>query len=97
MNNKERAEKLEFMQHFFVKSFVVSFILLILSTIACMFMHDFQVMYVQKYFNMGADDLNKLIVLLLGLWKILIVQFTLVPALVVWCIRRCGKCNCGCN
>ena len=97
MNNKERLEKLEFMQHFFVKSFVVSFILLILSTIACMFMHDFQVMYVQKYFNMNADDLSKVIVLLLGLWKILIVQFTLVPALVVLCIRKCGKCNCGCN
>ncbi len=97
MNNKERLEKLEFMQHFFVKSFVVSFILLILSTIACMFMHDFQVMYVQKYFNMNADDLSKVIVLLLGLWKILIVQFTLVPALVVLCIRKCRKCNCGCN
>ena len=97
MNNKERLEKLEFMQLFFVKSFVVSFVLLILSTVACIFMHDFHVAFAAKYFHLNADDFSKIVVLLLGLWKILIVQFTLVPALVVLCLRKCGKCNCGCN
>ena len=97
MNNKERLEKLEFMQHFFVKSFIISFILLILSTILCMAMHDFQMIYVEKYFDLDAENFNKIVVLLLGIWKLLIVQFTLVPALVVLFIRKCGKCNCGCN
>lgn len=95
MNLENKKEKLEFMQAFFAKSFFISFGFLLLATLMCMVMHDFQLAFVQKYFRMEAEDFNYLVVLILGLWKILIFQFTLVPALVIWCMRKC--CNCGCN
>jgi hypothetical protein len=93
MDFSGKKEKLEFMQSFFLRSFVISFIFLLLSTFLCMFMHDFQVMYVGRYFDLSAEDFNEIVVFLLGLWKILIIQFTLIPAIVIWGIRRCIKCN----
>lgn len=97
MNIEEKKEKIEFMQKFFVKSFIVSFVLLMLSSYLCIVMHDFQLAFVQKYFKMSVENYNYVVVLLLGLWKILIIQFTLIPALVIWCMRRCCKCNTTCE
>jgi len=97
IEQKQRVKskiKLEYAQAFFVKSFWLSFVLLLFATLMCMFMHDFQLAFVQKYFLMEIDDFNYLVVLLLGMWKILIFQFTLVPALVIWCMRKCCKCGC---
>ena len=85
--------KLEYMQAFFVKSFWLSFVLLLFATLMCILMHDFQLAFVDKYFKMDAEDFNYLVVLLLGLWKILIFQFTLIPALVIWGMRKCRKCG----
>jgi hypothetical protein len=89
MNKEEKMEKLEHMQMYFVKSFLVSFVFLLLATIMCLVMHDFQVAFVQKYFPMALVDINLAIILLLGLWKILIIQFTLIPALVLWGMKKC--------
>lgn len=97
MDNDDKKEKLRFLQKFFVKTFWISFVLLLISTGLCIAMHDYQLAFVDKYFKMDPEDFNYLVVLLLGLWKILIVQFTLIPALAVWCIRKCCKCGCGCK
>lgn len=95
MKNEEQTEKIEFMQKFFVNSFWISFIFLLIGTLMCMAMHDFQLAFVQKYFKMDVEDYNYLVVLILGIWKILIFQFTLVPALAIFCIKKCCKCkNC---
>jgi len=97
MDIEEKREKLEFMQHFFFKSFIISFFFLLLGTWLCVLMHDFQFAFVQKYFAMEADDFNELVILMLGIWKILIFQFTLVPALAIFCMRKCCKCCCNSN
>jgi len=94
MNIEEKKEKLQFMQTFFVKSFWLSFIFLLFATLLCMVMHDFQLAFVEKYFKMDAESYNYLVVLILGIWKVLIFQFTLVPALVFWCMSHCCKCGC---
>lgn len=94
MNIEEKKEKLEFMQKFFVKSFVFSFLFLLLASLLCIVMRDFQLAFVQKYFPMDVEDFNAIVVLLLGIWKVLIFQFTLIPALVIWCMRHCCKCAC---
>jgi len=95
MNIEEKKAKLEFMQKFFVKSFVVSFIFLLIASVLCIFMHDYQVAIVNKYFPLDdIRDLNYVILVVFGIWKVLIIQFTLVPALVVWCMRNCCKCGC---
>lgn len=93
MNNDEKKEKMMFLQKFFLKSFIISIILLIISTFLCIVMHDYQIAFVNKYFPMDVEDYNYLVVLLLGMWKILIVQFTLIPTLVIWCMRHCC-CQC---
>lgn len=97
MDIEEKKEKLLFMQHFFVKSFWISFAFLLLGTFLCVVMHNAQIAFVMRYFPLDSvKDYNSLVILLLGIWKILIFQFTLVPALVIWGIRHCPKC-CGCS
>lgn len=94
MDIEEKKEKLLFMQRFFAKSFWLSFFFLLLATVLCIVMHDTQVAFVNKYFPLDdIRDFNYLVILLLGMWKILIFQFTLIPALVIWCMRHCCKCN----
>ncbi len=93
MNIEEKKEKMEFVQRFFVGSFWLSFLFLLIATLMCMVMHDFQLAFVQKYFQMEAEDYNYLVVLILGIWKVLIFQFTLIPALAIFCIRKCCKCD----
>lgn len=94
MNMEEKREKLDFMQKFFVKSFIVSFVILLVSTLLCIVMHDYQLAVVTKFFAVDEEDLGKIIILTMGIWKVLIVQFTLVPALVIWCMKHCCKCMC---
>ncbi|MDD3435903.1 MAG: hypothetical protein PHC64_02000 [Candidatus Gastranaerophilales bacterium] len=97
MDIEEKKQKLEWLQTFFVKSFWLSVILLIFSSLLCAIMHDAQLAAVKTMFNIDEETFNWLIVLMLGIWKILIVQFTLIPALVLWCMRHCCKCKCECS
>lgn len=90
-----KKQKLELMQVFFFKSFIISFIFLLIGTVLCIAMHDVQIAFVNKYFPLDdVKDFNYLVILLLGIWKILIFQFTLIPALVIWLMRKCCKCGC---
>lgn len=83
------TNKLAFLQTFFFRTFWLSFILLFISTFMCMVLNDFQLAFVQKYFTMDAKDYNYLVVLILGVWKVFIVQFTLIPAVAIWTIKKC--------
>lgn len=94
MDMEEKKAKLDAMQKYFAISFWISFFLLLLSSVLCMYMHDFQMAFVMKYFPLAdVKEYNMLVILLLGTWKILIIQFTLIPALAIWCIRKCCKCS----
>lgn len=97
MFNNDKADKLEFMQKYFLNSFWISFIILIVSSLLCILMHDYQLTMVQKYFHADAKDLGLALVVVFGVWKVLIVQFTLIPALAVMCIRKCCNGKCGCK
>lgn len=93
MNLEEKKEKLLFLQHFFVKSFVISFVFLIMATAMCMIYHNAQYDVVKQLFPISMENFNYMVVLTLGLWKVLIFQFTLVPALAIWWARSCC-CKC---
>lgn len=96
MDIEEKKAKLDAMQKYFGISFLISFLLLLLSSILCMYMHDAQFAFVNKYFPLAdAKEYNMLVILILGIWKVLIIQFTLIPAIVIWFIRKCCKCNCS--
>ena len=95
MNTDEKMEKMEGIQKYFVASFCISIILLLISTLLCMVMHDVQLAFVNKYFPLDdVRDYNFLVILILGMWKVLIIQFTLIPAIVIWGLKKCCKCNC---
>lgn len=96
MNKEEKLEKIKGMKNYFFISFLVSFVFLLLASLMCMVYHDNQVMMVEKFFGMDAEDFSYLVVLTLGIWKILIFQFTLVPALALLVIEKtchCHKCK----
>lgn len=96
MNLEERKEKLEHMQKYFFVSFLISYVFLLFASFMCIAMHDVQLAFVQKYFPLAnVNDYNSLLIMLLGIWKILIFQFTLIPAIAIWGIRKCCCCkNC---
>ena len=94
MDIEVNREKLEFLQSFFVKSFWLNFFLIIFSTIICFAMHNWQVTFLNNFIEIDSETFTFIILLALTFWKILIIQFTLVPALVIWIIRHCGKCEC---
>jgi len=93
MNLEEKREKMMFLQTFFVKSFCLSFVFLLIASLACILMQDFQLAIVHKYFPIDIKDYNYIVLLTFGIWKVIIIQFTLIPALVIWCMRRCCKCE----
>lgn len=95
MDIEEKREKVAHLHKYFVKSFWLSFLFLILATWLCIAMHNVQVAFINKYFPMPVEEYNEIVVFLLGFWKILIFQFTLIPALVLWCMKkRCCKGEC---
>ena len=94
MNTEEKKQKLEHMQKYFVTSFWISFVLLLISSLMCILMNDYQIAIATKYFHTNAKDLGMIVLFILGLWKILIIQFTLIPALAIWYLRKCCKCEC---
>ena len=92
MNIEEKKEKLLFLQKFFFKSFIVSFILMILATFLCLAMKDTQLAVINKLFDADEYAWSLAVLLSLSIWKILIIQFTLIPAIVIWLMRKCCKC-----
>lgn len=90
---------------FFVKSFWISILLLILLCILSALTFDFQASLAERFYGLDADDYAQILVMGLTIWKVLIVQFALVPALAMWCIAKhtekdddgeCGAKGCGC-
>ena len=84
----EKCEKIKHMKNYFFISFGISFIFLLFSTMMCVFFYDSQVHFVERFFGMDGEDYGQLVVFLLGVWKILIVQFTLIPAIVFAIIEK---------
>lgn len=89
MDIEEKREKIAHMHKYFSNSFWVSFILLIIFSILTILLRDAQVAVMSKYFQIEAKDWGWLVVLVFGIWKILIIQFTLIPALVLWGMKCC--------
>ncbi len=95
MDIEAKKAKLMFLQNFFLVSFLVGYLFLVFSSLLCAStqVHDFQHKIMVDWFGISAETANWLVVLLLGLWKILIIQFTLVPGVAIWLIRIFCKCK----
>lgn len=95
MSDDNKKDKLWYWQKFFVNSFWLSFAFLLLSTFLCIVLKNYQMAFIGKYFPIEAEDYNYLVILILGIWKILIFQFTLIPAVIIYLMRRFYKCDCA--
>jgi len=94
MNREEKLEKLNHMKSYFFTSFWISFALLLFSTMLCMVFNDAYAQFAEKFFHIESEDYGILVVSLLGLWKILIIQFTLIPGIALCIIGKYCGCKC---
>ena len=80
--------KLRFKKYFFLKNFVISYVLLILAFMISMMTYDSSLAMCQRMFGLNAQFTALTYMLMFGLWKILNVQFALVPFLSAWMMER---------
>lgn len=96
MDIEEKREKVALLHKYFSDSFWVSIILLTIIDLITFVTRDAQIADIKKYFQLSAKDWCWIVTFLISTWKILIMQFTLVPALVFWRMKRCcfkGECK----
>lgn len=99
--------KVKHMKHFFVKSFWISFILLVIVGLLSVLTFDVQSSMAERFYGIDSEDYAKIMCLIMGMWKVLIIQFTLIPAIVSTLIVKhmdkhedeggCGAHGCGCS
>lgn len=94
MDIEEKKAKIAHMHKYFSNSFWLSFIFLLIASYLCIVMHNTQLAFVNKYFPISVENFNLIVLLVLGIWKILIFQFTLIPALVLWGMKKCCEHKC---
>lgn len=85
---EHHLEKIHHKKKFFVKSFIVSVILLIVVCIIATLLFNFMANMNYKFYGVDIEDYGKIFVFVFALWKILILQFTLVPAIVMMCVEN---------
>ncbi len=73
---------------FWVKSFWVSVVLMILVCIIATMGFDFFSDLVYRFYNIEQEDYAKILVNASVIWKILILQFTLVPAIAMCMMEK---------
>lgn len=88
MSKEEKLEKICSMKRYFFISFLVSFVFLLASFGLCMLAHDWHVSLATKLFGISPLVYNRIMVILFGIWKILIIQFTLIPAITLYIIEK---------
>ncbi len=81
MNNKDYLAKVQFKKKMFCKKFLISFVLLVLSFLIVMAIYDRNVILCASLFGLRPDFYALIMGLTFGIWKLLIIQFTLVPFL----------------
>jgi len=89
MENKEfHLMKIKCMKKFFLKSFLVSLVVLILSYVLASLLYNNYALMIASMYGLVTTDYAFIFVLLFGIWKILIIQFTLVPYIVMVLIEK---------
>lgn len=81
-------EKIRHKKMFFVKSFIVSVILMILVCIIASMLFNVMANLNYRFYGLDVDDYALIFAAVFGIWKILILQFTLVPAIALMCTEK---------
>ena len=84
-------EKLKCKKQFFLYAFLVSFVLFIFSYLIIFIGHSCFMSMAAKMFYIHPKMYYKFVVMAFAIWKILIVQFTLVPLLTICALEKMAK------
>lgn len=71
---------------FFLKCFIVSALFFVFSALLLFFGYDFFAAYTSKLYHINAEQYTGVLIYSLAFWKILIIQFTFIPWLVLHCM-----------
>ncbi len=85
------CEKLVTVRDFLYKFFIVGFLLFIFSVISYIFMKDFAVEIVEKWYGVDPVFYKNLVFTFLGYVKLFLVFFILTPALALHWMACCCK------
>lgn len=81
-------ETVRIYKNFFIKSFIVSIVIFILASIISSLDFNFCARILERFYEIESDDFGQAFVMLFGIWKLLIIQFTLIPAIVLYWIEK---------
>lgn len=85
---QHHLEKIKCAKHFFIKSFVVSLVLFVISVLILMIGHDYYASMAETMYGIEGEDFALVFAMSLAIWKILIIQFTFIPAIVMLLIEK---------
>lgn len=80
--------KIQYKKQFFIKSFIVSVVLMIIVTIISIMGNNFFSGLAERFYNIDQDEYSNIVVSACALWKLLIIQFTLVPAIAMSMLEK---------
>lgn len=81
-------ERIEHKKHFFIKTFVISLVLMIILCLIATMAYNHMAYMASMLYDIDMDDYGKIFVMTFAIWKILIIQFTLVPAIAFAMIEK---------
>ncbi len=81
-------EKFKTLRDVFIKIFIVSFAIMIIACLISFLGYDLIAGMLESTFDIESDDLCQDIIIIFGIWKLIIIQFSLVPAIVFHWMSR---------
>lgn len=91
METEKICDFLENLEMFFATCFIISVFIQVCSNLCVVFLGDIPLAYIETYFSATPEEVGKIMAMTFAIWKLLIVQFTLVPALAAWTIKKLYK------
>lgn len=86
-------EFIDFAKKFFVKSFIIGYIILLLSALFYIFCFDWMYGLAYKMYGLSKEQFVNAYIFGLTIYKLNLILFFLVPALALFCKCRCEKEN----
>jgi hypothetical protein len=80
--------KIHFKKKFFLKNFVIGFVILLIASMISMMSYDCCAAMCERMFGIDPSLYAFSYVLIFGMWKVLLVQFALVPFLAVMFMEK---------
>lgn len=85
---EHHLKKIHYKKCFLVKSFIISLVVLILVCVLSTIFYDKMAGMAERLYGITSDDYAEVFTLVFGIWKILVLQFTLIPAIAMCMLEK---------